>query len=86
VMYSIFALPEDEADRNRMLETALSRGNIIHFVNEDLQLVTPDDLATIKKYLEFSHYGESRLPIGLPLSDLTKAYFSKWSESIAQYE
>jgi sporadic carbohydrate cluster protein (TIGR04323 family) len=86
VMYSIFALPEDEGERNRMLDTALARGNIMHFVNEDLQLVTADDLETIRKYLAFSHYGESRLPIGLPMSDLTKAYFSKWSESIAQYE
>jgi sporadic carbohydrate cluster protein (TIGR04323 family) len=86
VMYSIFALPEEEPDRNRMLETALRRGNIIHFVNEDLQLVTADDLAAIKKYLEFSHYGRSRLPIGLPVSDLTKAYFNKWSASIAQHQ
>jgi sporadic carbohydrate cluster protein (TIGR04323 family) len=82
VMYSIFALPEEEPDRNRMLETALRRGNIIHFVNEDLQLVTAADLATIKKYLDFSRYGRSRLPIGLPVSDLTKAYFKKWSVSI----
>jgi sporadic carbohydrate cluster protein (TIGR04323 family) len=73
VMYSIFALPEDELDRNRLLELALKRGNIIHFVNEDLQLVTSDDLKTIKRYLEFSKYGRSRLPIGLPLSDLSKA-------------
>src|SRR6202047_2639620 len=57
VMYSIFALPEEESDRNRMLEKALRRGNIIHFVNEDLQLITADDLTTIKKYLEFSRYG-----------------------------
>jgi sporadic carbohydrate cluster protein (TIGR04323 family) len=85
VMYSIFALPEDEADRNRMLETALKRANIIHFVNEDLQLVTAHDLNTIKRYLEFSRYGRSRLPIGLPFSDLTKSYFSKWSTSLAQY-
>jgi hypothetical protein len=82
VMYSIFALPEEEPDRNRMLETALRRGNIIHFVNEDLQLVTEDDLSTIKKYLTFSRYGRSRLPIGLPVSDLTKAYFNKWSVGV----
>jgi sporadic carbohydrate cluster protein (TIGR04323 family) len=86
VMYSIFALPEDEIDRNSMLETALKRGNIIHFVNEDLQLVTRDDLKTIKNYLEFSKYGRSRLPIGLPLSDLSKAYFDKWSASLAQQQ
>jgi sporadic carbohydrate cluster protein (TIGR04323 family) len=84
IMYSIFALPEEETDRNRLLETALTRGNIIHFVNEDLQLVTKQDLATIKNYLEFSKYGRSRLPIGLPLSDLSKAYFDKWSASLAQ--
>ena len=35
VMYSIFALPEDEAFRNGLLETAVKRGSIIHFVNED---------------------------------------------------
>jgi sporadic carbohydrate cluster protein (TIGR04323 family) len=83
VMYSIFALPEEEAARNRLLEAALSRANIIHFVNEDLQLISSDDLITIKKYLAFSRYGRSRLPIGLPASDLTKAYFNKWSASLA---
>src|SRR6266849_2021460 len=86
VMYSMFALPEEEEERNRMLETALRRGNIVHFVNEDLQLVTADDLVTIRKYLEFSRYGRSRLPIGLPLSDLTKVYFNKWSASVAVHE
>jgi len=84
VMYSIFALPEGEADRNHLLETALKRGNIIHFVNEDLQLVTAEDLGTIKHYLDFSKYGHSRLPIGLPLSDTTRDYFGKWTESLAQ--
>ena len=86
VMYSIFALPEEETERNRLLETALRRGNIIHFVNEDLQLVDEDDLNTIKQYLEFSKYGRSRLPIGLPLSDTTKAFFNKWSASLAEYQ
>ena len=86
VMYSIFALPEEEEDRNRMLEIALKRGNIIHFVNEDLHLATAEDLETIKNYLEFSKYGRSRLPIGLPLSDLSRNYFNKWSASLAQYQ
>jgi sporadic carbohydrate cluster protein (TIGR04323 family) len=84
IMYSIFALPEDEGDRNRMLETAVKRGGIIHFVNEDLQLTNADDLKEIKKYLDFSKYGKSRLPIGLPLSGLSKSYFDKWSASLAQ--
>ena len=84
IMYSIFALPEDENDRNQMLETAVKRGGVIHFVNEDLQLTNADDLKEIKKYLEFSKYGKSRLPIGLPLSGLSKSYFDKWSASLAQ--
>ena len=84
IMYSIFALPEDENDRNLMLETAVKRGGVIHFVNEDLQLTGADELKTIKKYLEFSKYGQSRLPIGLPLSGLSKSYFDKWSASLAQ--
>jgi sporadic carbohydrate cluster protein (TIGR04323 family) len=83
IMYSIFALPEDEEDRNRMLETAVKRGGVIHFVNEDLQLANAEDLKEIKKYLEFSKYGRSRLPIGLPLSGLSKSYFDKWSASLA---
>ena len=86
VMYSIFALPEVEAERNHILETALKRGNIIHFVNEDLQLADAEDLETIKRYLSFSRYGHSRLPIGLPLSETTRDYFTKWSASLAQYQ
>jgi sporadic carbohydrate cluster protein (TIGR04323 family) len=85
VMYSIFALPEEEEERNRLLEIAVKRGNIIHFVNEDLQLANADDLKTIKGYLEFSKYGKSRLPIGLPLSGQTKSYFEKWGASLENY-
>ena len=43
-----------------------------------------EDLKEITKYLEFSKYGKSRLPIGLPLSGLSKSYFDKWSASLAQ--
>ena len=85
VMYSMFALPEEETERNRLLETALAKGNIIHFVNEGLALVTEDDLKTIRKYLDFAKYGRSILPIGLPLSDTTKMFFNKWSGSLAKY-
>jgi sporadic carbohydrate cluster protein (TIGR04323 family) len=84
IMYSIFALPENENDRNHLLETAVRRGGIIHFVNEDLQLTNAGDLREIKNYLEFSKYGQSRLPIGLPLSGSSKSYFDKWSASLAQ--
>jgi sporadic carbohydrate cluster protein (TIGR04323 family) len=85
VMYSIFALPEEEEDRNRMLEIALKKGMILHFVNEDLALTSAEDLKMIKRYLEFSKYGRSRLPIGLPLSDLSRAYFNKWAASLAEW-
>ena len=84
VMYSIFALPEEENERNQLLETAVKRGGVIHFVNEDLQLTSADDLREIKRYLEFSKYGRSRLPIGLPLSGLSKSYFDKWAASLAE--
>jgi len=83
IMYSIFALPEDEEERNRMLELALKKGMIFHFVNEDLALSNAEDLEEIKNYLAFSKYGNSRLPIGLPLSDLSRAYFNKWADSLA---
>lgn len=84
IIYSIFALPEDEDDRNWLLETAVKRGNVIHFVNEDLQLTNDEDLKEIRKYLDFSRYGRSRAPIGLPLSETTKSYFDKWSASLTQ--
>jgi len=82
VMYSIFALPEDADTRNKMLEAALERGNIIHFVNEELALATEYDLEEIKRYLSFSKYGESRMPIGLPISQLSRDYFSKWNAAL----
>jgi sporadic carbohydrate cluster protein (TIGR04323 family) len=85
VMYSIFALPEEEPERNRLLEAALKKGMIMHFVNEGLALTSEADLKTIKDYLAFSKYGHSRLPIGLPLSDLSKQYFSKWSNSLESW-
>lgn len=85
IMYSIFALPEDEDERNRLLDIAVKKGLIFHFVNEDLSLSSAEDLENIKKYLAFSKYGNSRLPIGLPLSDLSRAYFEKWSDSLSDW-
>ena len=84
IMYSIFSLPEDEELRNEILEAALKRGNVIHFVNEDLQLTDADDLKEVQRYLEFAKYGRSRLPIGLPLSETTKSYFNKWAGALGQ--
>ena len=85
VMYSIFSLPEVEHERNAMLDAALKKGMILHFVNEGLALTSATQLKVIKDYLKFSKYGESRLPIGLPLSDLSKEYFKKWSESLSTW-
>jgi sporadic carbohydrate cluster protein (TIGR04323 family) len=83
IMYSIFSLPENEDERNALLEAAVSKGNVIHFVNEDLQIADADDMKDVKKYIEFSKYGKSRAPIGLPLSETTKAYFNDWAASLA---
>ena len=54
------------------------------FRQRGFALADAEDLKEIKKYLEFSKYGQSRLPIGLPLSELSKAYFDKWAASLAQ--
>jgi sporadic carbohydrate cluster protein (TIGR04323 family) len=83
IMYSIFSLPEDENERNALIEAAVNKGNVIHFVNEDLQIANADDMESVKKYIEFSKYGKSRAPIGLPLSETTKAYFNNWASSLA---
>jgi sporadic carbohydrate cluster protein (TIGR04323 family) len=85
IMYSIFALPEDETERERMLQAALKKGMIMHFVNEDLSLASEDDLRMIQSYLAFSKYGKSRLPIGIPLSDLSRQYFDKYANSLAEW-
>ncbi len=68
-----------------MMEIALKKGMIFHFVNEDLSLAGEEDLEEIKKYLAFSKYGNSRLPIGLPLSDLSRSYFNKWAGSLESW-
>ena len=49
------------------------------------KLVAANDIKTIKKYLEFSKYGKSRLPIGLPLTGASKLFFDKWAGSLSQY-
>jgi sporadic carbohydrate cluster protein (TIGR04323 family) len=81
IMYSIFALPEDEETRNSLLAEAVKNGLIIHFVNEGLVLASEKDLDNINRYLKFSKYGHSRMPIGLPLSDHSKKMFSHWVAS-----
>ena len=83
-MYSIFALPEDEAYRNELLEKAVERGNIIHFVNEDLQLAGAEDSEDDQEISRIFQVRQSRLPIGLPLTASSKLFFDKWAGSLAQ--
>jgi len=78
VLYSIFALPEEDELRVDLLRAALSNGLTMHFVNEDLVLATDRDLAILNRYLEFAKYGHSRMPIGLPLSDHSQKMLARW--------
>jgi len=78
IMYSIFALPEQDEARNDLLEAAVKRGAIIHFVNENLVLANEKDLENVKRYLNFAKFGHSRMPIGLPLSAHSREMFKNW--------
>ena len=49
-------------------------------VGQRVVLATRDDLRTINNYLKFSRYGDSLMPIGLPLSQHGKEMFSRWSD------
>jgi sporadic carbohydrate cluster protein (TIGR04323 family) len=79
VMYSIFALSEDEDDRKKFFDAVLREGLFIHFANEDLQIANRDDVKTVEGYLHFAKFGRSRMPIGLPLSQHSKAMFGHWT-------
>jgi sporadic carbohydrate cluster protein (TIGR04323 family) len=79
VMYSIFALSEDEKERARFFDIVLANGIFIHFANEDLQIATRDDVDMVESYLKFAKFGHSRMPIGLPLSQHSKTMFTHWT-------
>jgi sporadic carbohydrate cluster protein (TIGR04323 family) len=79
VMYSIFALSEDAAERRRFLDAVVKNGLILHFVNEDFQVVGAEDVEMIERYLKFAKYGDSRMPIGLPLGEHSKTMFGQWA-------
>lgn len=79
VMYSIFALSEDEKERARFFDAALAAGIFIHFANEDLQVADRADVKVVEDYLKFAKYGHSRMPIGLPLSPHSKTMFKHWT-------
>jgi sporadic carbohydrate cluster protein (TIGR04323 family) len=79
VMYSIFALSEDEEERKRFFEAVLREGLLVHFANEDLQIADRNDVKTVEDYLQFAKFGRSRMPIGLPLSQHSKVMFTQWT-------
>ena len=55
IMFSIFSLPDDDAYRQELLETALCRGLIIHFANEEIVLQTQKDLDNIQYIRNFTN-------------------------------
>jgi len=57
VLYSVFALPEDGARRDALLDAFLARGATMHFVNEGLQLAGPGDRAALDALCAFARYG-----------------------------
>ena len=79
VMYSIFALSEEKAERKRFYDSVLANGVTIHFANEDLWITDRASADNVEKYLEFAKFGQSRMPIGLPLSQHSKAMFKTWA-------
>jgi sporadic carbohydrate cluster protein (TIGR04323 family) len=54
VMFSCYALPEDSADRKRLLDKALEKGIVLHFVNELEVMRTADDRDRIERTMQFS--------------------------------
>ena len=57
ILYSIYALPEDAAQRGRIFDAARRKGVHLYFVNEDLALAGDEDRARIEDFLAFAKYG-----------------------------
>ena len=55
IMFSIFSLPDDNDYRQELLETALRRGLVIHFANEEIVLLTQKDLDNIQYIRNFTN-------------------------------
>ena len=60
VAYSLFQLPSDIYDRNKIFKKILSKNKQIHFANESMSILKLDDALLIndiwevKKYIKFS--------------------------------
>lgn len=59
ILYSIYALPESKAARDRIFAAARARGVHLYFVNEDMVLADDDDRRRIEAFLSFAKYGEA---------------------------
>lgn len=58
ILYSIYALPEDAAQRARIFDAAARKGVHLYFVNEDLALTGDADRKRIEDFLGFAKYGQ----------------------------
>ena len=54
VMLSIFSLPDNVEQRNKILNLAVENNVELHFANERIVLKNEDDIKLIQGYLEFS--------------------------------
>lgn len=57
ILYSIFSLPEDAADRAAIYEAARRNGVLLYFVNEALVVGDEDGAARVEGFLRFAKYG-----------------------------
>ncbi len=58
ILYSIYALPEAVAHREKIFAAARRKGVHLYFVNEDLALAGQQDRERIEEFLSFAKYGE----------------------------
>ena len=64
VMLSIYSLPDDAQDRQKIYETALSNNCTLHFAQEDIIINSQDDIDLIEQYLNWgTSYLDWRLDV-----------------------
>ena len=64
VMLSIYCLPDDVQDRQKIYETALSNNCTLHFAQEDIIINSQDDIDLIEQYLNWgTSYLDWRLDV-----------------------
>ena len=57
IMYSIYSLPQDARQREKIYAAARDKGLHLYFVNEDLALADERDRERIEQFLAFAKYG-----------------------------